>query len=115
MIINLFSREIEIIKVDDNAERLNPELLGSAVYSNNTIYVDGDDKFHTILHEIVHFFLKYSGHNQQRKFTPEVMCDIFGYVIVQLMIENDGEILDAIKEFAEESEGLLLELIQEEA
>jgi hypothetical protein len=100
--IKLFCREIEIIKVDGNANHLNPHYSGRAVYDDtNRIYADGSNTFQTILHEVKHFWDWYAGIESMEQTPQEVNCNIFGFLVDQLMLENGADIFQRLKEFAE--------------
>ena len=102
MKIKLISREIELFKVGENASKLDARLTGTVIYKENRIYFDGENPFHTCLHEIYHFYIKRIGFNQLEEFSREVICDMFGTCIEQLMLENGNDIFIKLKQFAEE-------------
>jgi len=100
MKINLFSQEIELVKVEDNANKLNTSACGYACFLENKAYFDGYDPFWTCLHEIMHFYINRVGLNQVGNYNEEVLCDISSRFITQLMLENGEDILQKIKQFA---------------
>jgi hypothetical protein len=101
MKIYLLSREIKIIKVDDNSSKLETQNTGIAIYAENTIYYDNQEPFQTILHEIFHFYIKRVGLNQMKQINIEVICDLFSSFIFQLICENGEDIMGKIKKFSE--------------
>ena len=101
MKIKLMCRDINLIKVDNNSSKLMTRNTGTAIYSENAIYFDGESPFETCLHEIFHFYLERIGINQMETIDKEVMCDLFSNCINQLMIENGKDIFIMLRAFAE--------------
>jgi hypothetical protein len=101
MIIRLFARDLELVKVDRNSEKLKTECIGRSVFAENKAYIDGNEGFNTALHEIFHFYIHRSGFEQTENVTKEMACDMFATCFEQLIFENGDGILLKIKEFAE--------------
>jgi len=103
MIIKLLSQNIEIVKVTGDINKLNPMYVGTAVFSENKIYVNSDEynAYSVCLHELMHFYIERTGVNQLEKFSKEVTCDLFGYCINQIILENDVNIFKQIKNYIE--------------
>jgi len=100
MIIYLLGKEIGLVKVEDNAEKLDTNAAGLAAYDENKAYFNGNDSYQTCLHEIFHFYIYRIGLRQQQSYTKEIACDLFAACISQLMAENGNDILERIKSFA---------------
>jgi hypothetical protein len=94
--IKLLSREITIQIIDENIKHLNPQLTGHLNYLPPEIYVENKNVFITVLHELIHFYLNYSGHIFAREFSIETICEIFPYFLQQLIIENGIEVIEKI-------------------
>jgi len=101
--IKLLSREITLIKVDENSKHLDTASTGKAKVYKNEIYFDGSDPFPVLLHEIAHMFLFNSGNDRRKDYTEEQICDMIGKIIEQLLLENGDDIIKQLKEFANEN------------
>jgi len=102
MEINLFSREIELIKVSDNSLQFAPDYTGRAVLQDNKAYfINSTDGFLICLHEIFHYYIYRAGFDNLTSFSKENICDMFATCIDQLMLENGEDIIERIKQFVD--------------
>lgn len=94
--VNLLGREIEI-EIISKAHELGGTDRGSAYLIENRMTVaKGNDSFETIIHELMHFYLYYTGHDLEENFQVERMCDIPAMFISQLLLENGSDIFDRL-------------------
>ena len=104
MIIKLFARDLELIRVDENAKNLDLGCAGKTFYTENKAYFDGDNAFNVCLHEIFHFYIERAGFNQMEEFSKEVVCDMFATCCEQLILENGDDFFIKLEKFANKTE-----------
>jgi len=94
--VNLLGREIGI-EIISKAHELGGTDRGAAyLIENRMVIAKGNDSFETILHELMHFYLYYTGHDLEDTFRIERMCDIPAMFISQLLLENGSDIFDRL-------------------
>lgn len=54
------------------------------------------DVYHTLMHELCHAHLRFTGQDQAEHFNLEQVCDIAGAMIAQLVIENGAGVLQKL-------------------
>lgn len=102
MKIKLLSREVEINKVNGNANDLSPRNRGiSFSYTRKISILKNEVSFNSLLHEIKHLYSTGIGIGQLEAFDHEVDCDMFASCIEQLILENGDDIFSKLKKFAE--------------
>ena len=101
MNIKLLAQKIEIVKVNEDAQLLNPNNAGVSLNVESKIAIDGKDSFPTLIHEITHQFMYKTGQRFRNAFTIEDVSESFGFLTKQLMLENGNDIFQKLKEFAE--------------
>ena len=93
MKIKLMCREIEIIKINN---ALNEDADANSLLKENEIHIRSDAPFFVILHEICHFWIFLTARSELAKFNEEVVCDMYGMITEQLIIENDTDIIEQL-------------------
>jgi len=58
--------------------------------------------FHSLLHEIRHFYITKNGLSQLGHISEEVDADMFASCVEQLIIDNGIDIFKKLKDFVEE-------------
>ncbi len=91
--LKLLSREIKIIVLKESISNLEPRLTGKINYLPPEIFVENKNVFITVMHELIHFYLNFSGQAFTSEFQVETVCEIFPYFLQQLIIENGQDIL----------------------
>ncbi len=109
MKIKLLSQEIEIVKITDESykdlfvEGGCHDNWGLAHYDKNKIVLKNTvQSFRVVMHEIKHFWDDFIGNYQVESFTREQICDSFGALINDLILENGIDIFEKLYKFAKD-------------
>ena len=100
MKLKLLAYDVEIINVSSDANRLNNEFDGIIYPNERKIYITEDAHFSTYIHELVHFWVEYTGMHYIQQFNLESNCEITAKMIEQLILENGSDIIERIYNFA---------------
>ena len=89
-------REIEIIKINNT---LNDSADANSLLKQNEIQIQSDAPFFVVLHEICHFWIFLTARSELAEFNEEVVCDMYGMITEQLIIENGSDIIKQLWKF----------------
>lgn len=101
--VKYMGREILLESVPmEKISSLNPRYDGTQNPFTNIITIESDSKysFANLMHEFTELHIALSGVEYVKSFDKEVMCDIVGRVINQLIFENGVDVIAKLWEFS---------------